>query len=115
MTVVPFRQRIRVYLAGPMRGRVRYNFDAFAEAAAELRELGYEVVSPAEHDLEQGFNIRQVLAWDLEQVIGADAVVTLPGWAHSLGALAEVATARAVGIPVLELAEILEHEAAVAA
>jgi hypothetical protein len=125
-TIHPLQPRVRIYLAGPMRGRDRFNFDAFTAAARELRHLDYVVVSPAEHDLEggfdpdrgmaeQGFDIRAVLAWDLEQVIGSDAVIVLPGWAHSAGALAEVATARAIGIPVLELSEILEHGAAVAA
>jgi hypothetical protein len=122
----PRPQRIRVYLAGPMRGRVGYNFHAFEAGAAELRQLNYDVISPAEHDLELGFDpaldvdqqefdLRAALLWDLQQVLAADGVVTLAGWAHSTGALAEVATARAAGIPVFELAEILDGQTQVAA
>ena len=33
--------------------------------------------------------------------------MTLPGWDASLGALAEVATARALGLPVWEIGSIL--------
>ena len=36
----------KVYLAGPMRGLPRYNFDAFDRAAKYLREDGYAVFSP---------------------------------------------------------------------
>jgi hypothetical protein len=126
VSVIPFQRPARIYLAGPMRGRVGFNFPTFAAAAAELRAFGYKVVSPAEHDLElgfdpdqplevQGFDLKAALAWDLEQVLTVDAVVVLPGWSHSAGALAEVATARAVGTPVLDYAEIVEHGTEVAA
>jgi nucleoside 2-deoxyribosyltransferase len=124
--ILPLRQRPHIYLAGPMRGRWRYNFDAFDAACEDLRALDYTVTSPHEHDLEQGFDpdrtlddqgfdLKAAMAWDLGQVLVCDAVVVLPGWATSAGTTAEVATARAVGTPVLELVEILEHGAAVAA
>jgi nucleoside 2-deoxyribosyltransferase len=108
---------MRIYLAGPMRGRVEHNFPAFRNGAALLRLLGHEVVSPAEHDLDlgfdpklpleaQNFDLRAALAWDLEQVLAADAVVTLFGWQHSAGARAEVATAQAAGIPTYDFSEM---------
>lgn len=108
---------MRVYLAGPMRGRDEHNFPAFARAAWLLRESGHEVVSPAEHDLalgfdphrpldEQDFDLRASLAWDLQQVLEADAVAVLDGWQHSSGARAEVATAQAAGIPTFDVAEL---------
>ena len=128
LPLTPLPQPLRVYLAGPMRGRDQHNFPAFHGAAFALRGLGYNVVSPAEHDLELGFDpdktiaeqdidfdLRAVLAWDMQQVLAVDAVVTLPGWAHSSGARAEVAVAQAGGVPVMELAEILDFGGAVAA
>lgn len=109
---------MRVYLAGPMRHRAEHNFPAFHRAAWWLRQSGHEVVSPAEHDLdlgfdptrpleEQDFDLRASLAWDLEQVLAADAVAVLDGWQHSSGARAEVATAQAAGIPTYDVAEMV--------
>jgi hypothetical protein len=108
----------KVYLAGPMRGRPSYNFPAFEAATEALRELGYEVISPAEHDLEEGFDpdltleaqdfdLREALTWDLVQLLQSEGVVVLPGWGHSAGALAEVAVARAAGVPVFDLEELV--------
>ena len=37
----------RLYVAGPMTGLPDHNYPAFAEAAARLRAVGYEVESPA--------------------------------------------------------------------
>lgn len=112
------RTPLRVYLAGPMRGRPRYNFDAFAEWAEFLRGLGYDVTSPAEHDLDEGFDpdlplheqdfdLPTVLLWDLAQVATSDLVVVMPGWRHSKGACAEVAVAEALGVTVLDVLEMV--------
>jgi hypothetical protein len=106
--------RLTAYLAGPMRSIPQFNFPSFLDAARRLREAGYEVVSPAEHDLEQGFfpfdltgdedlsdlgfDLREALRWDLEQVTKADAICVLPGWEKSSGARAEVAVAAALGL-----------------
>lgn len=105
---------MRVYIAGPMRGLPEFGFPAFDTAAAQLVAAGHEVVSPAQHDRETGFDptgmtghedlsdfgfdLRDALAWDLSQVAAADAVMLLPGWRRSSGARAEIATAAAVGI-----------------
>lgn len=97
------------YLAGPMRGIPEYNFPAFYAAAAALRERGFEVWSPAEHDVHQdGFDptkdkaqpMRYYMKRDLPAVLGADFVAVLPGWESSQGATCEVMVARACGIPV---------------
>jgi hypothetical protein len=106
--------RLTVYLAGPMRSIPQFNFTSFIDGARRLREAGYEVVSPAEHDLEQGFepwlltgdedlsevgfDLKEALRWDLEQVTKADAICVLPGWEKSSGARAEVAVAASLGL-----------------
>lgn len=104
---------VRLYLAGPMSGFPRFNFDAFASAAAQLREAGFEVWSPAEYDLEHGFDpdsapanlpreeYAQILAKDLQKVCEVDGVALLPRWYVSPGARAEAAVADAIGIPAL--------------
>jgi hypothetical protein len=103
-----------IYLAGPMRNYDDFNFPAFFAAAEDLRGLGYEVLSPADHDVEmgldyknpdldgQGFNLEASMHWDLTSVLQSDAVVVLPGWEASTGVGHEVAVARCTGRPVLE-------------
>ena len=103
---------MRIYLAGPMRGYPRFNFDAFHEATVELRAQGYEVASPAEHDLECGFDpddpdaldtfdLRAAIRWDIDQVMAADVVMVLEGWRQSEGCAVELAVARLLEIPVV--------------
>lgn len=116
---------MNVYLAGPMRGYAEFNFPAFHAAAEELRSFKYNVFSPAERDnnigfdpsgmkgdhaeLEPaGFDLRDALGADLSYICSdADAVVVLPGWEKSSGAQAEVATAKALSLPVMTLAEAM--------
>ena len=101
---------MRLYLAGPMRGYPEFNFPAFHQGAALLRAAGHEVFNPAEHTEENGLDgselagLRVLLGADLAWITGhAEAVVVLPGWEKSLGATAETATARALGLPVWEI------------
>lgn len=112
---------MRLYLAGPMRGIKDFNFPAFHEAAAKLRAAGHEVFSAAEYEEAEfgvGFNKSETgdlkdiahLDWDFRAAFAKDceyisrqanAVAVLPGWKTSKGARAEVAIARALGLPVL--------------
>ena len=102
----------RIYVAGPMTGYPRWNFDAFAEATEKLRAAGYEVVSPAENDLALGFDpdapvedfteddYTEALQRDLEIIQTVDAIALLPGWHRSRGANVEVRLAKMLGLPV---------------
>ena len=104
-----------------MRGYPEFNFPAFRAAAEKLRQEGHTVFSPAEKDEEvhgtefskqfktgsledatsQGFSIRRALGDDLEWICKtADVVYLLKGWERSKGALAEKATAEALGLEV---------------
>jgi len=116
---------MKVYVAGPMRGIPEFNFPAFHAAAAQLREMGHFVFSPAEKDNERhgtdiskgnasgcedvaakehGFDLRVALGVDLGWICAeADAVALLPGWEKSKGAMAERAAAIALGLEIIEL------------
>ena len=111
---------MKVYTAGKMRGLPSFGAEEFRKAARVLREHGFKVISPLEMDEEagiyvdgltgfedltdQGFDIRSTLANDLQVVLlDADAVVLLPGWQGSQGAIAEYAAAQAAGVPTWEL------------
>lgn len=103
---------MRGYLAGPMRGIDRFNFPAFDEAAAALRAQGHEVMSPAEHDREcgfdetlnslDGFDMRAGIIWDLHAVAYSECVWVLPGWEQSSGCAVELALAKFLGIPIFD-------------
>jgi hypothetical protein len=119
-----------LYLAGPMRGHDHFNAPAFDKAALFLSSLGYEVCNPAARDRDvygptvhdsttgnvddvrdTGFDLRDALAWDLAWIAeNADAIAVLPGWEKSTGANAEVALAKAIGIPVIPVHEFTCHE-----
>lgn len=98
-----------LYLAGPMRGYPEYNFPAFDSAAENLRKFGFRVISPADLDRAHGFSaddevtpsmLGRFLRRDIDALTDCDAIVLLPGWSDSLGASAEKAVARAIGIKV---------------
>lgn len=108
----------KIYIAGPMRGYPEFNFPAFRVAAEEFRKRGFTVFSPHEdsekaygkdfskkyptgsgEDAEKdGFSIRNALANDLDWICQeADSIYMLRGWEKSRGAIAEHATAVALG------------------
>ena len=96
----------RVYIAGPMSDLPRFNFPAFDVAAQDLREQGYDVVSPAELDSAEfrhaalnakGNESDLLQAWgptlarDVKLITddGIEMIVLLPGWENSRGARLE--------------------------
>lgn len=82
-----------------MRGYDRYNFPAFDDAKDRLIEAGWDVVSPADIDRELGITgyttelpegfIYDALRRDFAAILTCDAIVFLPGWLQSSGAVAE--------------------------
>ncbi len=120
------KDKMRVYLAGPMRGIPNFNFPAFKEAADKLREDGHEVFSPSERD-EADFGSlnqptgneeefakavhltprqlrRRVFFFDCEYICKhADAIALLPGWENSKGAKVEKALADVLDLEVIYL------------
>ena len=108
---------MRVYIAGPMRGYPLYNFPAFDAAAEALREAGHDPINPADLDRARGVDertdplppgfIREALREDLLAILDeAEAIALLPGWMASRGAVIEVALARAVEIPVVDVNDL---------
>lgn len=97
------------YLAGKMRGIPKFNFPAFDAAAKDLREQGWEIISPADIDREHGFDPEKhdesyfpmniLIRRDIEAVLKQDAIILLPGWEKSVGANAELAVAKWAGKP----------------
>lgn len=106
---------MKIYIAGPMRGRPDFNFPAFDEAKRLLTADGHDVVSPADIDRDHGltpanlgdpnreFSRKEVLPFvqrDVQALIGCDAIYLLEGWEQSKGARAEKALAEWMGLEI---------------
>ena len=90
-----------VYLSGPMTGYKDFNYEVFNKAAARLRELGYDVLNPAETAGGTTHLPRSTyLRIDMGYVMAADAVCVLPGWEHSNGASLEMLVGNAIDLPI---------------
>lgn len=87
---------MKLYIAGPMTGYPDHNFPAFNAMAKNLRELGFEVVNPAElvEDTTQPWEF--YMRRDIPLLCQCDGIVLLPGWQHSRGAQLEQYIARAL-------------------
>lgn len=108
-----------VYLAGPMSGIPHFNYPLFDEVTGYLREMGFEVISPAENnralfpgvEQEPGFEEGKgedagserrtaVMKDDFHSVLVSDAIALLPGWEASSGATEERTMAETIGLPI---------------
>lgn len=113
------------YLAGPMSGIPQFNYPEFHRIAAELRDAGYSIISPAEQDSPEmqkaalassdglvdgqmpvdgpgivmaGENWGQVMARDVRLIFDyCDGVIVMNGWEKSRGSRLEVFVANLTG------------------
>lgn len=110
---------MKVYIAGPIKGRENGNREAFAQRAAELRTQGHEplnpwdipphhssgacVDEPVDHEGDwDGHLYGCFLRADIEKLMYCDAISLLPDWEQSKGATTELTVARAIGLKVLD-------------
>lgn len=93
---------MKVYLAGPMAGRKNLNFEAFAEAAEQLRFDGHAVYNPAAANLE-GSPLSQIMAYVLGQLCECEGIALLPGWWLSGGARIEWLLAKYLKLRIIYL------------
>jgi hypothetical protein len=114
---------IKIYIAGPMRGKPFFNFPAFDAAKADLESKGFEVISPADLDratgfdpydwtnIESDFSLMDAIDRDVAALKKCDTIYMLRGWESSKGAKAEKAVAEWIGLGVLyqEEEDILEE------
>jgi hypothetical protein len=110
--------KLTVYLAGPMTGIPQFNYPKFHRIAKELRDAGYNVISPVEEDTQEyqtqamaskdglhgadgkfaGLTWGDILSKDVKLVADkVDGVVVMDGWEKSRGARLEVFVANLSG------------------
>jgi hypothetical protein len=104
-----------IYIAGPMTGRLRWNYDAFHGAQRLLEGYGYrEFRNPAAHDLDPDDPTKSPEWWlkrALKLLLECSSVVLLDEWWHSWGATTEFRLARDLGMPAHTLREVMrEHD-----
>ena len=89
---------MRIYISGPMTGIPNFNRPAFKDAQLILEAMGHEVFNPGE--LPYGTR-RECLEVDIAWICRkAEGMVMLFDWVRSSGSAAELATAKALEIPV---------------
>lgn len=94
-----------IYVAGPMTGLPEFNYPAFRAAAAQLRELGYDVEDPSTNVNPTPDDYHGWLRAGLAQLIRCDGVALLDGWEASGGARLEVNVGATLGLRVAPLAD----------
>lgn len=107
-----------VYLAGPMRGHEDLNFPAFDEAQRKLYDAGASFVfNPARAWGHADKHASWYMLHDLHRLTESDggrplfdAIVMLDGWHVSEGASLEYQVARACGIELVNLREVVRGE-----
>jgi len=96
------------YLSGPMTGYPEYNYAAFNAAAARLRQLGMDVINPAETAGGiKHLDRKTFMSIDIGYVEACDCVVVIDGWEKSRGALLEVQIAIALNQPIFKFDPVL--------
>jgi nucleoside 2-deoxyribosyltransferase len=102
-----------IYLAGKYSGNVEENIANARKIAIELWEAGYYVICPhlntARFETDCRCTYENYMRGDMEMLARCDAVVMLPEWEGSMGAVRERGRANDCGIPVFEYPELPER------
>ena len=104
---------MKLYISGPMTGHKDMNRPAFRYTAKVLRELGYEVISPADITLGEGASWQDYMREALRGLADADGLCLLHGWRSSRGAQVENRLAQGIDLPVHTVEGWIKAEAEV--
>ena len=97
---------LKIYIAGPMSGHLNGNFDAFFAKEKQLVAAGWDVINPAQMDVDNGvdpndlgeYDYEDCARRDIEVLVTCDAIYMLAGFQFSKGACWERALAKHLGI-----------------
>lgn len=107
-----------IYISGPMRGCIKYNFPKFFAVEKFLVETyGCKVLNPARitdghirmwhKGIKGQKKIRAYAKHDLDLIFNASAMFMLDEWQTSLGATAEVSLARWLNLDIYHEQELI--------
>lgn len=89
-----------LYIAGPMTGYPDMNYPAFFAAEEQLRAAGfYRILNPARTTVSRDGTYQDYMRSGLRMVLDSTALVLLPGYEASNGAMWELETAQRLGLP----------------
>lgn len=84
-----------------MTGIQDFNYPAFDAAARDLRSQGFEVLNPTEQfDGDQSLARSVYMRRAAESLLQCDAIVMLPDWQRSSGAIFEMTIASALELTI---------------
>lgn len=89
----------KIYIAGPMRYIDNFNFPAFLETEALLKDKGFIVFNPCRNPL--GLSLKDLMQVDMLLISQCDAIYMLQGWEESSGAFTEKTYAKMIGLEVI--------------
>lgn len=92
---------MKVYISGPMTGIADFNRPAFNEEADRITTSGNIALNPA--SLPDGLEQSEYMLICMSMLQIADAILLLPDWEKSLGAVAEVALANKLGLEIMDI------------
>lgn len=101
----------RVYIAGPMSGLPQLNFPAFNAAAEALRARGFIAINPAEVNPDTSMPWADCLRRDIPHLLTCDTIAMLPNWELSRGTTLEHHIAKALGMRVAFMSELVGEAA----
>lgn len=101
-----------VFIAGPMTDLADWNRAAFYDAEEQLTFLDFEVINPASLSfiIPEYAPHQMFVDTTLALVKHCAAVVRLPGWENSKGAMLELETAAIHGVPIFDLDKAVAGE-----
>lgn len=79
---------MKIYISGAITGDPNY-YDKFKEAEQTLKEIGFDVINPADNKMPPNTTWEQYMQVSITQLAMCEAIYMLKGWEQSKGATIE--------------------------